>query len=119
MTKLEIINETVLAYADPSNRGLTPNGLCCYITDDGKMCAVGRCMTDPEPWFGGITTITRNQQRPHDSFLKPQYHGHSLQFWEELQYFHDNRNFWTPTGLSDLGQQRLTSLRTHFSHESN
>ena len=44
-TTVEIIEETANFY-NLTNRGLNPFGDCVYRTDDGKMCAVGRCLRD-------------------------------------------------------------------------
>jgi hypothetical protein len=46
MTKTEIINETASYYLT-NNRGIHAKGGCSYYTD-GNMCAVGRCIDEPE-----------------------------------------------------------------------
>lgn len=108
-TKTEIIEET-FEYYKTHPRAINKNEGCSYLTDTGAMCAVGRCMTDEAVNFqkdnmdegaggcglrlhdfsfsGGIGNYTEL-----DKLLKPEYHGHSVSFWQELQNFHDH-NGW-------------------------
>jgi hypothetical protein len=99
-TQDEILKETVEFYwADPSRRAATEQG-CRYQTDDGRMCAVGRCMT-PEArrlTFGiacEVGLLEGNFDVVNlDEMLEPEYRGHSLYFWRRLQHLHDGKDFW-------------------------
>jgi len=118
-TKLEIIEETEQYYSDASKRGGIyregdPNNLRCkYITPDGKMCAVGRCMIAPKDYGTGVCGIVYNHNIRYgsvdelDELLKEEYRGHDIGFWESLQMLHDiNVHFkdgtWSDWGLAEL-----------------
>ncbi len=113
---VEIINETVEYYsADPVGRRgydeIKQN--CYYITEDGKMCAFGRCCIDPH----GISTTSicedeiemeDGSYKEIEDLLKEEYRGHNHSFWYNLQKFHDDKDNWVATGLSEQGQKNVT-----------
>lgn len=89
-----VVDETVEWY----NGGPDRFGFCQEIRDcvyfdseTGNMCAVGRCLIDPEKFsdiiddveyaFGGEIGLDLN--------LKEQYRGLPLGFWKRLQGIHD------------------------------
>lgn len=88
MTWRDIVLETVRFYhRNPDQVGWNPAlESCCYLSPDGRKCAVGRCLLNPELpepsqpvyRFGDL-----------DSHLKPQYRGHELREWRSLQDLHD------------------------------
>lgn len=133
-TKLEIINETVEYYgADPSKRGVKfENGVqvaCRYLTIDGKMCAVGRCMKEPTIDMSGAIScggiyltdtealVGYTQPVSVENYLKEEYRGHGDMFWSALQSFHDDISNWTATGLSSVGENYLNYLKKVYSDE--
>lgn len=127
MTKQEIIDETV-AYIKANGRSLArlPHRVvpsCRYTTHlpDGRTihCAVGRCLT-PDALSRavedkGVNGITGEYITDLDPLLLPQYHGHSIHFWQTLQTLHDTGSFWnssnnlTPSGQSFIEQTLLNS----------
>jgi hypothetical protein len=115
MTKLEIIKETVEYYKN-NNRGITPDGTCQYLSEDGDMCAVGRCLENPEDI--GTEEIDTDSliEKYGDGILKKQYQNHGTNFWRELQIFHDIKRFWvsykTKKGnkLTEEGKNHLKFL---------
>lgn len=92
-TKAEIIEETVRYYEeDPSRRSYDmATHMCNYLSPTGQMCAVGRCMTDP----GSVTatsdvySLADSSESGLDGLLKEEYRGHSVDFWDSLQQYHD------------------------------
>ena len=110
MTKIEIINETLAFYSeDPSRRAVTSTA-CHYYhkTANGieKKCSVGRCMTDQSILEDGLERgpiYELVNQRNVDDILKPEYQGHPVDFWSDLQRFHDNDGYWTKDGISKDG----------------
>jgi len=125
-TKKEIIDETVEVYSDPSKRGVhlvmagdASYESCKYITSEGKMCAVGRCMQEPKHApVASIYAIAVASRRGEgaidyaiDYILKPEYRGHHIQFWTDLQRLHDDLPNFTANGWSDLGKLAIESLR--------
>ena len=128
MTAEAIILETAAHYADnpPAKRALVTKGdcECLYLTPDGRMCALGRCLKDPKKFahiHGQVETLVtkikgdfRSPAEALDSILKPQYRGHPLKLWHRLQSFHDSPSNWTNTGLSVDGRRRLFDLLNEY-----
>jgi len=103
-TKIEIINETV-EYYRTRNRAMTAWGCLYYVTAEnlsefpaphvkvGDMCAVGRCLENPED--AGVCPVSQQWNTESlDRALKPEYRGHSIHFWQNLQRLHDTDNYW-------------------------
>lgn len=101
-TAREIIEETAAFYTS-ENRAKPDNGRRCqYLTKDGRMCAVGRCLTDPARIEGNYIFL---QSIPNlDDELKPEYRGHPINFWQDLQRLHDYTFNWNNEGLSNDGE---------------
>ena len=118
-TKLEIIKETAEFY-NLSNRSFVPeknnpnDGNCVYLTSDGKMCAVGRCMINPSQYLNkieiNVETLDQSTKGGLDTLLKEEYRGNGIGFWTDLQRLHDSSLYWTETGLSKSGQQYYDRL---------
>lgn len=51
MTKLDIIEETV-EYYKTHNRATNKAGGCFYLSEQGDMCAIGRCCRRPSQTWG-------------------------------------------------------------------
>lgn len=126
MTKIEIIEETANFY-NLGNRGVRNinSGSCVYQSDDGtKHCAVGRCI-EPDALYHftdfaeeDLTGVRHLFEDPEglffeknlDDYLKEEYRGHDIDFWADLQEFHDDTICWTDDGLSYAGEQRHERL---------
>lgn len=99
MTKIEIINETIKYYRT-NLRGIKANTLnsCQYLTEDGAMCAIGRCLINPQEamdiGIGDVHDFYDESGENLDSMLKPEYIGHNYDFWSDLQSFHDDNACW-------------------------
>jgi hypothetical protein len=118
-TKLEIIDETVKYYStDTSRRGIQKTKIgtnsCTYLTEDGKMCAVGRCMIKPTIDLEGAADDVLA-----DSFhlLKPEYRIEDLNFWIDLQRLHDDCYFWNENGLTKEGLNQVKRLKEEYKDE--
>lgn len=142
-TKLQIIDETFEAYKDASNRAVVQvenaaidgsryiNNVCVYKNEDtGKMCAVGRCETNPDPtlrmgladrfgtWtpdgVGPMAWVDGKffyDEETMNGGLKEEYRGHAIEFWIELQSLHDYEDYfvdgtWSPAGLRRIAQMK-------------
>lgn len=118
-TKLEILQETYNYYLDPSKRATNDTGGCQYRTEDGRMCAVGRCLTNPkamqefehgvEKFIGEGVYIERR--------LKPEYRGHSLEFWEDIQRWHDSYSNFVEDKISVKGEQHYQRLVERYTEK--
>ena len=113
MTKLEIIEQLFdKGYClDTSTRSSNDSG-CLYITKDGRMCAIGKCLIDPTT----VNTLLSVSAIPNlENKLKPEYRGHSVSFWAKLQRMHDNEEYWNNKGLAKKGTRQLNKLKLRYS----
>lgn len=101
-TQTDIVIETLQFYLeDPKNRLAYANGGCFYGRPGGETrnCALGRCMTDAALerfWDSGhAADVLAKTCGSLDQFLKPEYHGHSTEFWDDLQRLHDGAAHWS------------------------
>jgi hypothetical protein len=120
MTQEQIVRETVAFYTSKNRAAVETvhpdHNHCVYLTDEGKMCAVSRCMTkkglkrvlvshpksnacDLDDGFDGI-----------DKVLKKKYHGQNISFWANLQRLHDNKNWWDENGITEKGKAQVRYL---------
>lgn len=120
-TTLEIIDETAIHFSSHpfATRSVSLSGECRYLTDDGRMCSVGRCMQSPTTDLSGSPySLWRDSDKESliefESQLKPEYRGHNAEFWTDLQEFHDGSEYWTVDGLSELGKDRLEELQLDY-----
>lgn len=101
MTEEELVRETVEYYRTHPIAVNFDRGVCQYLTEDGRMCAVGRCAIDPsmmEQEFAGKGV----KKIPNlDDKLKLAYRGFSYHTWSDLQSLHDRKNFWEKNNSGD------------------
>lgn len=133
-TKKEIIDETVAFYSEDTSRRATNIELiggisfprCKYLTEDGRMCAVGRCLIPDgkirnygNDYSYEIAMCTSGQITNLEEILKPEYRGHDIGFWRDLQNFHDdNENaFWNEDGITEIGLNFVESLHLKYPDE--
>jgi len=125
-TRSEIMVETFAAYENPENRGLSPMGQCQYLTVDGKMCAVGRCMINPgnpayinqasfNPLGNNAVTITIDEIDNLDEHLKDEYRGQDSDFWGDLQLWHDTEHNFEDNEISRRGWDEIKKLKSKWS----
>jgi hypothetical protein len=134
-TKLEIIDETVAYYSEDPWKKRAFHGTCMYITEDGKMCAVGRVLLEPEtmPTNGNLDTLLcklswagrfprtlpgdRNNYMEgnlEDDMVKEEYAGHSKKFWQDMQNLHDRDGYWDKEGITEMGEKYVKSLKEKY-----
>lgn len=140
-TKLEIIQETEDYYRDSSKRGWSNlAGSCRYLTEDGNMCAFGRCELYPSELAGGdvryrIVQILNSEGDPLDeslydptfdakhipltqpildAMLKPEYRGHSFIFWAAIQSLHDKTMNFANGTWSEAGLAEIKLLKERY-----
>jgi len=88
-TMLETLNETLAAYTSET-RAVDEKGMCRFLTNDGRMCALGRCMREPRKFA---------VMEDFDFNLRPEYRGYPIGFWAALRTLHDTACFWNDKGL--------------------
>lgn len=122
-TTTQIINETVRAYADaPSKLRAIADGQCVYFDPEtGNKCAVGRCCDPEQVSADDFPTCSINSKfkssietRRILAALLPEYQGHPVEFWKDLQVFHDGSLSWDVWGLSDYGKGLVNRLKRKY-----
>lgn len=109
-TKLEIIDETI-AHIQKHGPAIDYLGLCSYFDENGRSCAVGRCLLNPKRVQNEYKGKTAEEIEGFEAKLKPEYRGHSLRFWNALQELHDSRNYWNGTEITKEGKAFLAILK--------
>lgn len=120
MTKREIILDTVEYYKN-NDRARTSSS-CQYLTEDGRMCAVGRCLINPKdiqsryPCNGAhvIANACAANNESFNDLFKPEYRGHGYTFWTDIQILHDQSQHWDGRKLSPIGVQRVEKLMNKY-----
>ena len=127
MTKLEIIEELFDNHfvKNPKKRGRSIGNTSCvyYNPNTRNKCAVGMCLTTKAlsrigklGGTGGAIWVNRIFNSDLDSVMKPQYQGHVLSFWMNLQILHDDARYWSEDGLTSKGKKVLAELKTAYSN---
>ena len=109
-TMLQTLNETASAYTSKT-RAANRKGNCYYFKN-GKCCAIGRCLAEPEKfakWDCKVFGLPKLE-----SILKPEYRGYLIAFWEALQHLHDNPYYWDENGLSYIGKKQFEKIKKKF-----
>lgn len=115
LSPAEIIDETVKYYSeDPSRRAYVDGLGCQYLTENGRMCAVGRCLENVEE-VAKYYNLGYLVDDIHEAYLKfkPQYQGLNKSFWHDLQSLHDPDSHWNSKygGLTQAGQDWVHSMK--------
>lgn len=120
-TAIEIIDETVAYYSEDTKRRakiINPTGLGCgcqYYTAQGQMCAVGRCLEEPEAFKGNGSSVDElDADWELETILKEEYRGHDVKLWDKLQSLHDNDVHWNKEGLSEKGKSYVNVLKKKY-----
>lgn len=120
MTAIELIDETVNYYSqNPVGKRATrvEDGIqigCEYYTPEGRMCAVGRCCKNPKLVEEQNEGLWATSIPNFESILKKEYQGFPIKLWEELQNLHDTAGYWTETGLSHSGEDKVKELKESY-----
>lgn len=110
-TYTSIIEEVAQFYSeDPSRRAKDDAGICCYLTDDGRKCAVGRYLSDPEKFRHARCNAENLLLNASIQALMPEVqHLKDTDFWQRLQRFHDDDRHWILTDYQDATSRKLTT----------
>lgn len=116
-----LLEDTVSYYSESPvtkrgmNHSLGGNGCAYYNPNNGNMCAAGRFLLNVEQYArtsNNTESIDFLLQDDIDSpLLKPEARGFSMDFWIKLQDLHDRNKYWTDTGLSEAGIERVKIIK--------
>jgi hypothetical protein len=114
LTTHQIIDETVEYYKN--NPRAIQDDFCEYLTDDGKMCAVGRCLTNKSVKIAQKKFMGKDFMSLDLNIIKfkSKYQGHSVDFWYHLQFLHDAKKNWDGNKLSEVGERQVKVLKEKF-----
>ena len=118
ITPLELIEETVSYYSeDTSRRGLDETNQCVYKTDQGQMCAVGRCLKEDVNvnsfnYDSDVDNLFKEYDFPN--IIKPEYSKITQELWGSLQMLHDQQHNWEVNSLSVIGKERVAMLKKKY-----
>jgi len=112
-TKIEIINDTVEFYS--KNPRSIENGFCVYNSTNGRRCAVSRCCYEDSVFVENwpIKFVPIREQGHVVKFL-PEYQGHGISFWGEIQKIHDGPDFWNEMEFTASGIAYANALKTKY-----
>jgi hypothetical protein len=114
-TKHQIIDETVAYYSEDTKRRAVTGQSCHYFQKEtGNMCAVGRCANDPQKLDGSCYFKTLSAKLSDEEIFKPEYRGHSVEFWSDLQFLHDENSHWDEKGLTPEGKEYVKNLKENY-----
>ena len=104
LSKLEIIEKTVAYYSeDTSRRAINEMDQCEYLMPDGRMCGVGRCLQNPGALAGNDLYDAAISGVFELAEFMPQYGGHNVTFWSDIQDMHDCIDNWDDNGITREG----------------
>lgn len=118
-TKIQILQETYDYYtADPNNRRSIDEVSCLYKGPDGKKCAFTRCCNEEDVENGLLLESTAVNLATLD-YLKEEYIGHNINFWRDIQRFHDKGLFWNQQSntISSIGQRQYERLLEKYKNQ--
>ena len=122
--QLEVLQETVDYYSkDVSRRAVDEEGGCRYLTSDGRMCAVGRCLTSES--IQDVLDYEQEQKTSIAAIEAFKYGGGKLKseysdlqecfnFWMALQCIHDHEDYWNKRGLSKWGIEHVEDVKQNI-----
>jgi hypothetical protein len=111
----DLLNETVEHY-NLSNRGVNEaTARCCYLTDDGKPCAIGRILKEPEKFreynYSIDVLIDKGYLDPARDFKEEYASLNDVGLLHSIQYLHDADFNWTKRGISEQGLDKVKYIR--------
>ena len=111
-----VLLETAEYYkADPTRVAKDHKGLCSYLDESGRMCAVGRCLIDPgrlnNKLGAGIESLIADESLTQEDF-KSEYRGLPTIFWVYLQALHDCADWEDPTQIDRRVSNFLSNINS-------
>lgn len=112
MNHTEFLQDFIDTYvADPSKRAISETGVCSYLMDDGRKCAIGRHILP-----GTYNKMCENQSAYSIITTRPSMFPDWMQqldksFVNSVQSLHDGTLFWDEKGLTPRGLRQLNALK--------
>lgn len=120
LTYRDVIEITKNRYHnDPTLR--SKNGSRCeYFNENGNKCAVGHFLIE-ENFNKTFNTEAINQllidEEDYEMYMHESVrHLQNIDFWDDLQFFHDTDKFWDENGLTEEGFERYNKLINDYAN---
>lgn len=114
--RLDFLNETVSYYSeDISRRSISNSFSCEYLTDDGKMCAIGRHIPKNK-YNKSIENLTVNSDEVF-SLLPKRIKNLGQFFLCHIQTLHDSDECWDENGITETGYEKINNIKLEFCTE--
>ncbi len=118
----DVIKETVEFYSknDRAVDGFT----CMYLSAEGNMCAVGRCLKPDvlekvNDFKGDSESLVTDFTKDGDitELLQEEYSSlNNKEFWGDLQFLHDSADYWKDKKLTERGKLKVEVLLEKYSN---
>jgi hypothetical protein len=124
LTKHEIIDYVVDYYKTHPRAVNRAKGVCEYKTAEGHLCAHSICLTAKGRnkainFAGGSDGARSLILQFGDTMHKAKFQGHDPDFWVEIQFLHDDNDYWIKSGASNIltqkGESYVTDLKRRYS----
>ena len=116
LTYSDVLKETVKFYSENPTQRAINGSLCVYRADDGRMCAVGRCLEPSayDPKWEDQAASTIIDHLGMEGFKEEYRHLNDPRFWTSLQLFHDSYRYWDNEGLTEKGKKFVKELEDAY-----
>lgn len=108
---IDIVNDTVKYYSEDTKRRAKTEKGCRYLTDDGRMCAVGRQLNKKQ-----ISIYGDSKKNATFLFFEMRINklkGLGSDFWSGLQRIHDQDLYWNESkGMTELGLDSVEDFKS-------
>lgn len=114
---LRVLTNTKNFYnKNPNKRAVNDYGICAYETSDGCRCAVGRFLTkrDLKHLYEEGLIIAAGPEDIQNEVKSKIFHRLPIEFWENLQSFHDLGKYWDNNGITEEGLQEYERIKANI-----
>ena len=89
LTYQDVLDETIEYYKTNPRGFNAEDNECVYLGPNNEMCAVGRCLINPGAFKNDYSAKSLIEDNSMNVFKEEYRHLDDLEFWHELQIFHD------------------------------
>lgn len=114
-TKVEILDDVVKHIKKQGGRAVNGVG-CAYIAKDGKTCGHSMALKQKYRKMATPNITAKEMIRKYgDKIHLKKYQGYGINFWQDVQNFHDDVDNWDIQGnITEDGTGRLNHLKEFY-----
>jgi hypothetical protein len=122
LTYKDVIEITKERYSNNTKlRSLDADKKCFYFHENGNKCAVGHFLKEGTNigLMNGdeINNILLSEDDFKYYMVDNVQHLQDINFWDDLQFFHDTDIFWDENGITEKGLQYYTNLLNNYAKQ--